>query len=562
MKRRFKISTALALALFLLIGTLGCGDNDAGGEGDGSDAKLVADGRVVGSVVLSIDWPTFIDPGVGSKGSDSVALLNLYDTLTYPNDDGTIRPHVAERWDVSEDGKAYTFYLRDDVKFHSGNPLTASDVKFSMDRLLDIGEGFAYLFDGIVESTTVIDDHTIEFALTMPSGTFPAMLIRGYILEEAAVRPNFKAAGSYGENGDYGKEWLQTNDAGSGPYKVREMKTEEYLIMDRFEEYWDGIEPNSPTEVKLIGGLEATAIRTMVSRGELDITDDSQTPEALAAMGQLENVDLHSVLTGVNANLMLNTKLAPTDDVHVRRALAYATDYDTIVDVIFEGSIKPTGPVVAGMAGALNASEFPYEYNLEKAEAELKKSPYYEDLVNGDMVFKFTWCTEGGQQQEKMALLLQSDYAKLGINVELTGKPFATMMTDAQTPETTPNASIVAFAPAFADAGSVLRTRYHSNSTGSWEQMEWLQDAEIDAMIDDALITVDQDVRVQKYKEISKKIVDLSPTVFLFDAATNTAYRSNYLLKWLSFDKQMAGEIVLFPMGYGYAFRYFELAQE
>lgn len=561
MKRKFKFITSIFLLVSVLAGTVGCGNTgEKPASSDGKTNTSGAPGREKGSVTLAVDWPTLIDPAVGSKASDSIAILNMYDTLIFPETDGTISPFVAERWDVSDDSTVYTFHLRDDVVFHSGNKLTASDVKFSMDRLLNIGEGFAYIFSDIVQSCEVIDEHTVKFVLNDQSGTFTSMLTRLYILDEKTVREHINSAGSYGENGDYGKGWLLTNDAGSGPYKVREMKTEEYLVVERYANYWGGWEANAPESIKMIGGLDGTAVRTMISRGELDITGDSETHEAYEAMDAMDGVDVASYLSGVNFNLMLNTKAAPTDDVHVRRAMAYATDYDSIINNIFMGSEKSTGPVVLGMeAAALTESDMPYKYDLKKAEEELKQSEYYEQLTSGEMPISFTWCTEGGLQQEKLALFFQASMAQLGVTVEITGKPFATMMTDAQTIETTPNASSVAFAPAYSDAGSVLKTRYHSASCGSWEQMEWLQDATIDAKITKAIVTVDQNERNNMYKEIGKDLVELCPTIWLFDVATTCAYRSDYINVWPVVEKNNAGEDFLYAMGYQYYFKDFRV---
>lgn len=567
MKNRLKIIMSIVLAVSMLFGVSGCGNvnNDTSSSSesstDGAGATSGATQREKGSIVLSIDWPTFIDPAVGSKGSDSVAMINMYDTLTFPNSDGTISPHVAESWDVSDDGTIYTFYLRDDVKFHSGNKLTASDIKFSMDRLLTIGEGFAYLFTDILKEVKVIDDQTVQFILEDSSGTFPSTITRLYILDEETVSNHINPSGSYGENGDYGKEWLLTNDAGSGPYKVREMKTEEYLIMERYADYWGGWEKGAPESIKMLGGLEATAIRTMISRGELDITDDTQTPEAYDAMEEMEGVNVVRFLSGVNVNLMLNTKQAPTDDIHFRRAMAYAIDYDSIINNIYIGSKRATGPIVAGMtAAALTEDDMTYSYDIEKAKEELEKSKYYDQLLSGQIPVSLTWCSEGGLQQEKLSLLIQANMAEIGVNVEIIGKPFATMMTDAQTPKTTPNASIVAFAPSNMDAGSILKTRYHSNSCGSWEQMEWLQDNEIDSMISSSLVIVDETERNEKYKEIGKKLVELCPTIWLFDAASTFAYRSDYIKTWPAAKKSASGETFLYPMGYTNYFRDFRLA--
>lgn len=561
MKKSFKTTIAILLLVTIFTGTVGCSNTGETSSSSNNGTDGAGTGREKGSIIMSMDWPLFIDPAVGSKGSDSVAALNMYDTLIFPNSDGTISTHVAKNWDVSDDSTVYTFHLRDDVIFHSGNKLSASDVKFSMDRLLNIGEGFAYLFTDVVQEVKVIDDYTVQFILKIPSGTFTSMLTRLYILDEETVRDHINPSGSYGENGDYGKEWLLVNDAGSGPYKVREMKTEEYLIIERYADYWAGWEEKAPESIKILGGLDGTAVRTMISRGELDITNDAQTPEAYDAMDAMDGVDVTRSLNGVNVNLMLNTKKAPTDDIHVRRAMAYAIDRDAIINNIYIGGKKATGPVVAGMtAAALTEDDMPYKFNMEKALEELKQSKYYDQLTAGEMPISFTWCSEGGLQQEKLALFIQASMAEIGVDVEITGKPFATMMTDAQTAETTPNASIVSFAPAYLDAGSILKTRYHSSSCGSWEQMEWLQDNKIDSMISDALVIVDQKERNDKYKEIGKELVELCPTIWLFDSATRCAYRSDYIEIWPSVEKSIEGESFLYAMGYQYYFRDFRIA--
>ncbi|MFQ5811937.1 MAG: ABC transporter substrate-binding protein, partial [Anaerolineae bacterium] len=121
---------------------------------------------------VTFAWPTYIDPAVGSDFSSTSSLCNLYDTLVFPNTEGGVDAHLAESWDVSDDGLTWTFHLKQGVKFHNGSELTASDVAFSMNRLLEIGEGLAYVFLGTVEDATAPDDYTVEFKLAQPSGLF------------------------------------------------------------------------------------------------------------------------------------------------------------------------------------------------------------------------------------------------------------------------------------------------------------------------------------------------------------------------------------------------------
>lgn len=547
MKGMFKKFTVCALITTLVISMAACGKKETASE------------HQEGQVVVNIDWPVYIDPGVASKDADMMAAVNMYDTLTFPNNDGTISPLVAEKWEADSTGKVHTFYLRDDVVFHSGNKLTAKDVKFTMDRMLAMGEGLAYLYHGMVESIEVVDDYTVRFTLSEPSGTFPTALTRLYILDSALVTENIDPSGSYGEFGDYGKKWLNTHDAGSGPYKVKEMRTEEYVLMEQSDNYWREIDEKAPKEAKLLGGVVTSTMKTMVSRGELDVTDTAQTPDTLDAMVEKGGASLVRVLSGGNFNISLNTKLAPTDDVHFRKAMAYALDYDAVCNDIYVGSVKPSGPIISGMASALSQDENPYNYNLDKAKEELKQSPYYDQLISGEMKVTLSYCTEGGEQQEKLALLMQAGMSQLGVTVEITGKPFATMMTDASTIESTPNASFVSFNPAYADGGPALKPRYHSSSCGTWEQMEWLQNDEIDKMIEQAMVVVDENERNEMYKEISRKLIDICPTIWAADVSASFVYRSDYITSMPVAEDYKNEVESIYPPGYQMYFMDFRL---
>ena len=156
---------------------------------------------------VTFSWPTFIDPAVGNDYSGSTSLANIYDTLIFPNVEGGVDPWLAESWEVSDDGLTYTFKLHEGVKFHDGSELQASDVVYSFNRLQEVGEGFAYLITG-VESVTAVDDYTVEFKLEQPSGLFLPSLVRLYVANEELVRENTQMEGPYGDEGDYGKDWL------------------------------------------------------------------------------------------------------------------------------------------------------------------------------------------------------------------------------------------------------------------------------------------------------------------------------------------------------------------
>lgn len=494
---------------------------------------------------MTEDWPTYIDPAVGSSFSDCIAIVNLYDSLVFPNNDGSVRPHLAKEWEISDDGLVYTFKLRKGVKFHSGNEVTAEDVVFSVKRLVTIGEGFGYLFTPVIEDVKAIDKHTVQFKLKKPFGPFILALVRLYILEKDLVLDHIEKPGPYGNMGDYGKKWLLTNDAGSGPYKVKEVKMAEYVCGERFGDWWGGWEPNSPKYFKLMGTVEPITVRTLMAKKELEITDELQPLENYQIMDKMEGVDVVSYLNGGNLNIMLHTQKPPTDDVHFRKALAYLMDYETVCDVIFPGSVPSYGPVPQNLPGHAPGL-YQYKYNVEKAKKELAKSKYANQLSQYPV--ELSWCAEV-PTEKKLALLFQANASKLGIRVNVTKKPFGSMIADAQTKETTPNASVVFVSPHFAEAGSMLMTRYHSSSCGTWEQCEWLQNDEIDKMIEDALATVDKEERFRKYAVIQEKIVDLCPTIWVMDRAERRAYQEDYVY-WLAAEYAKEGKVRVSIMGY------------
>lgn len=314
----------------------------------GMYAECAASTDVLGESIVRMteDWPNYIDPAVGSDFSECISLVQLYDTLVFPMPDGSVRPHLAYKWDVSPDGTKYTFYLREGVKFHNGDELTAEDVEFSMKRLMDIGEGFAYLFTGIVDDVRAIDRYTVEMNLTKPVGPFVKSLIRLYIVNKDQVLANLEP-GPYGEFGDYGKKWLLENDAGSGPYRVREVRMEEYVIGEKYEEWWGGWAEGAPDVFKLSGSVEPVTVRTLVAQRELEISDELQPLENYEAMARLEGVEVATYINGNNLQVMLHTKKPPTDCIHFRKALAYCIDYDAIITDIYPGSrqARGTGPV-------------------------------------------------------------------------------------------------------------------------------------------------------------------------------------------------------------------------
>lgn len=470
-------------------------------------------------------FPTAIDPAVGGDYSSTRALTILYDTLVYPDTTGAPQPHVAESWEISPGGKIWTFHLRSGIKFHDGTELTAEDVAFSMDRLVTIGEGWAFLFIDTIERTEVIDRYTVRFYLIAPFGPFLTILNKFYIVNKDLVMANVVMPGLYGEFGDFGGEFLLENSAGSGPFMVKEFPLGEYLLMERFPDYWGYVAPGAPYYVKQIGITEPVTVRTLMAKAELEISDQWQSPEALESLDRIEGVDIARLSLGGVFHYMIHTRKPPTDDIHFRRALAWATDYDTIANKIFPGFTQARGPVSAAVPGH-DPTVFQYHFDLERALEELRKSKYYGQL--DQYPIQLYWVAEV-PIEEKVALLLLADFAKIGIIAEVVKAPwlsFVDFMTDT---DASPHLAPMFLPSDFPEAGALLQSRFHSTTAATFNQNEWLLDPEYDQMIEDALATLDQEERFAKYTELQHYIVDLSPTLFLVDDISLHAYQYAYL---------------------------------
>lgn len=543
----------LVLVLIPAALTFAGGGKEKGTEASGTEEQTAKEAQEEARELrVTFAWPTYIDPAVGSDFSSSSTFVNLYDTLVYPTPDGGVKANVAERWETSDDGLTWTFYLKKGIKFHDGSELTAGDVVFTMNRLVEIGEGYGYMFSEKVESTEALDDYTVQFNLAEPYGPFLVTLVRLYILNEDVVMANIKADGPYGEMGDYGKEWLLTNDAGSGPYTVKDVRMEEYVEMEKFDDYWGYFAPNAPETVKFIGTTEAVTVRTMMSRKELEIADQWQSLEALKSLDDLPGIEIATMSYGTMFSFMMHTKKPPTDDVHFRKALAYALDYDTVVNQIFPGSIIAQGPVAPGFPG--HWSGFPKSrQNLDKAMEELRQSKYYNQL--DEYPLEIHWIAEV-PDEEKVSLLALSNFAELGITTNVVKVPWMSVVEEMGNMAESPNIVSVFVSPHYPEAGSILSSRYHSDSAPTWEQNEWLLSDEIDNMIDEAISTIDMEERYAKYAEIQKTINELQPSLHLFEQAQKHPYQASYI-DWPS----TTGEKIP-VMGYDFAANYIQVYPE
>ncbi len=452
-----------------------------------------------------------LDPAKASDYADSILMFNIYDTLVLPKQGGPGHvPHLAESWEGS--GNSYTFKLRTDVAFQSGNPMTAEDVVFSLERMQEIGQGLSYLFAD-VESVVAVDSHTVQFNLAQPYAPFVASLVRLPIVDKQLVMANLGEG--EGEMKDWGQAFLSGNSAGSGAYIPASHNPQEETVMEKNAAYFLGVADAAPDTVRLRYGLEAATVRTLIAQGEHDIASQWLPPEVIRALVD----DGAQLLTesGTGAfYLKMNTTKPPLDDANCRLALANAFDYEAaikmiaVTDDVSQGS-PSTGAIPVGMFGA-NPADQTLARDMEAAKSYMEQCSYSPD----DFTLEISWIAEV-PIEERFALLMQANYTELGIKSEITKLPWALFSEQVSKPENTPHISQLFVNAVTGDPDTLLYGMYHSSASGTWQSPEYLNDAEVDAALETGRTAADEAGREEAYAALNARLMEIAPTVYGYD---------------------------------------------
>lgn len=465
------------------------------------------------------------DPAVGSDYASCVVLCNAYDSLVFPTEDGSVEPSVAESWDVSEDGLTWVFHLRDDIVFHSGNKLTADDVKYSMDRLCTIGEGFAHLFYDYIESTEVIDEYTVQFNCTQAYGPLLNNLIRFYIVDSKLIEEVREATGDYGDMGDYGKAYMLSHDAGSGPYIVDSVSTNISVGGTKFDGYWDSIDAECPEKFIVYASNDGVTVKTMMSRQELECTDMWQTTENIDSMlASDDTLKLAYNYTGGGINLWINNQREPMNDPQIREAMGYLIDYATVCEAILPDSKQKLSIIPSNLLGYTEI--FDYSFDLEKAQEAIARSTHANDI--GSYEIELVWNSESADR-EKVALMIQAAASQIGINIKIVELPWSTIVANSAQVDSSPMMTLTSITPQTADSGAQFTSMLRSKEVGTWENMNWPNDPTLDAMVIESLSITDNDARAAAYAEIQKYCGERYTFVPIAETPERLVYQSSYV---------------------------------
>ena len=481
-----------------------------------------------GSMVVTYrDDIATLDPAIGYDWQNWSIIKSMFDGLMdYEPGTTELRPHLAESYEVSEDGTTYTFNLREGVLFHNGREMTAEDVKYSLERTLDPetrspGQGFflgisgAQAFiDGEAEEVTgiqVLDPYTVEITLDEPNASFLHLMAINfsYVVPQEAVE-------EFGE--DFGR-----NPVGTGAFQLQDWRLGQEIVIERNPNYFVEGLPYLD-EIVFQVGVEPTVALLRLQRGEVDILGDGIPPaQFVEIINNPANDDLiesgPQLQTGYVA---MNVNVEPFDDVRVRQAVNMAINKDRIVRII-NNRATPANQVLPPLMPGYDEAYEGYAYDVEEARRLLAEAGYPEG-------FSTQLFANNTDPNPRIAQSIQQDLAQIGIDVELRTLAQSTVIAAGGEPEG---------APMIWSGGMAWIADYPDPSNFYWPILgcagavpggwnwSWYCNEELEAMAAeaDAMVQPEQEeARLALWQDIYRQVMADAPWVPIFNETRYTMH--------------------------------------
>jgi oligopeptide transport system substrate-binding protein len=468
-----------------------------------------------GTLRLSGNLPPTLDPAVVQDSTSAEYIVHLFSGLVTLNDDLEPAPDLAERWEIGDDGRTYTFYLVTDAAFSDGRPITAEDVVYSLERALrpETGSPVAgdYLGDIVgaadlaagrtdrLEGVRIIDEYTLEIRIDEPKAYFLSKLT--YPTAFVVDREQIEAEG---------ERWMQRPNA-SGPF-VLETLSRERVVLAR-NEYYHGEAPAlDRVEYIISGGIPMTMY-------ENDLLDIVNVPAF-----EVDRVaDPHNPLYAehrINPELSVqylafDVETPPFDDVAVRQAIAHAIDKERIANLVLRGTALPVAGILPpGMPGH-DPDLQGLEYDPERARELLAGSRYGEPGAMPEIVLTISG-TSGymdGVTRAVVAMLEEN----LGIDVMVEQVEWSHFLRDLTARRYAMFSS--GWIADYPDAQNFLDLLFHSKST---QNRTGYANERVDELLERARVEADDDRRLALYRQAEEIIVNDAPWVPLSHGVTHT----------------------------------------
>ncbi|WP_299521049.1 ABC transporter substrate-binding protein [uncultured Serinicoccus sp.] len=444
-----------------------------------------------------------LDPHVGTDTTSIIAGALVYEGLV-ENVRGEIQPLLAESWEISEDNLTYTFDLRDDVVFHSGRPMTAEDVVYSLERVMDpetLSPNAANYED--ISTVEAVDDYTVVITLSQP---FAPLLFQLSALSSSVV--DREVVESEGLSGPPG--------GGTGPFMLDTHNVGRDLTLAANPDYWD-------PELPYLDGIEFTwnpddNARAAAIRSESVDLLFQPAPTFMEALMNDPNLKWYGGSGSLSLHLLLNASKEPFDDERVRQAIFHALDRQELLDVANEGYGIPLngGYLPPDRWGGLQEPVYG-EPDLETARQLLEDAGYPDGFeaelaVIGSSAF-----------QLRQAEVEQAQLAEIGIDVTLN--PVDASISR----EITASGDFDMYQSGFglrADPNERFTAAFHSDGGLNWAG--W-SDEEFDNLIEEARTVGDMDERAELYQQADRILAERGPAAFTILTASYDVVRDDVM---------------------------------
>ena len=496
LRRPLAFLVAMLMLITCLVGCSG-NNNTAGGNAanTGGDVQTNEAGEVIDTskdtITMTVDRePASLDPAV------YVSTYNAHDQIfeglvTYDLE-GNIVPLLAESWEQVDD-VTWTFKLREDVYFHNGEHMTSADVLYTFNRAMTFPQAADYLANFDATSFEAPDEYTFTFKTKQPYAFTLSNLCELYLMIV-----NEKAVQDAGSDEAFGR-----NPVGTGPYKFVSWVAADSITLERFDDYWG--EPAKVKNVVFKYITEPTTRTIDLESGGSDI-NWVVANEDYERVANGENTTLLKYSIGAYRYIPLNVTKEPLNDIRVRQALQYATDAETIWRVVFGEEVADysTCVVAPGIGG--HTDDLPqYEYDPEKAKELLAEAGF----PNG---FEIEFLELSNAVEDMIVTLLKEQWAQAGVTLNIS--PIDSAGINSRLNEGSFYVSSLQQKPQPIDAGFIMWKLFHSDNCGS-SNRSYINDPELDAILDEICVTMDQDARDALAIEAQERVNELACVINL-----------------------------------------------
>jgi peptide/nickel transport system substrate-binding protein len=487
------------------------------------------------SLVFSGGQPVpVLDPHVRYDWSTRMMQQGVYDALLkYVGNPAKTVPWLAERWETSEDARVWTFHLVGNAKFHNGDPVDAEAVRFSFQRALRLNKGVAWMLKSALDPAGIeaVDPRTVRITLKEPYGPFLSFIPLWFIVNPKQVTGD-----------DDGQKFLTDGDAGSGPFRIKRWDGQAVMALDAVPDYWKGWpmpEPDRPAGVIYRVIREPAPRKAALQRGEIDIVTE-MTPDDYDQLAKVAGIEVTDDKGMTPFTIQMNTQKGPTTDLNFRKALAYAFDYDALLQIENGAAKLLDSPFPDAMTFHATIATIPRR-DLDKAHEYLAKTPWAKGGISLDYTY-----VAGLEVERRIGLALLESLQPLGITVNVVAQPWPTLTARGAKPETASDLVAVYVTPVSPDP-DVLASQYASSAHGQFWGMHQLSDPQLDDMVAKARLETDQAKRGPQYEAIQQRIVDLQPAIFGMMENRKWAMR-NYVKGFDYCPLRLTGEVDLYTL--------------